>query len=128
GAVPVVAAGRLLHRFGEPGEAGPLRGLTFAARPGARVVSPCAGRVLFGGPFRSYGQVLIVQCGRGTHLVLAGLARLDVEPGARVLAGEPVGVLGGGGVDGEGGRLYLELRRDGRPVDPLPWLAAGGDG
>jgi septal ring factor EnvC (AmiA/AmiB activator) len=118
-----VVAGRLLRRFGEPGEAGPARGLTLAAPGGARVVSPCAGRVVFGGPFRSYGQVLIVECGPGTHLVLAGLARLDVAVGARLRAGEPVGVLGGGGEDGT---LYLELRRRGEPVDPSPWLAAGG--
>ncbi|GGG20285.1 hypothetical protein GCM10010964_05630 [Caldovatus sediminis] len=119
-----VVAGRLLRRFGEPGEAGPARGLTLAAPGGARVVSPCAGRVVFGGPFRSYGRVLIVECGPGTHLVLAGLARLDAAVGARLRAGEPVGVLGGG--RGEDGTLYLELRRRGEPVDPLPWLAAGG--
>lgn len=120
--VTSVVAGRLTRRFGEPGEAGRTRGLTFSAPSGARVVSPCAGRVVFGGPFRSYGQVLIVECGRGTHLVLAGLARLDAAVGARVLAGEPVGVLGD---DGEGGgTLYLELRRGGEPVDPLPWLSA----
>ncbi len=92
------------------------------------MVSPCAGRAVFGGPFRSYGQVLIVDCGQHTHVVLAGLARLDTRVGDRVVAGEPVGVLGGdGGAEGGGGgRLYLEIRRGGRPVDPRPWLAGGG--
>jgi septal ring factor EnvC (AmiA/AmiB activator) len=69
---------------------------------------------------------MIVECTDGHHVVIAGLGRLDAATGARLLAGEPVGVMG----DGEGGRgrLYLELRRDGQAVDPRPWLGAGRGG
>ena len=114
-------AGRVLHGFGDQTEGGAARGQTIVAPAGARVVSPCAGRVVFSGPFRSYGLLLIVDCATGHHVVLAGLGRLDTATGARLLAGEPVGVVG----DGQGGRgrLYLELRRDGHAVDPQPWLA-----
>ena len=85
-----------------------------------------SGRVVFSAPFRSYGRLLIVDCGGGYHFVLAGLDRLDAEPGQRVLAGEAVGTLGNAGVSG-GGRatLYLELRRSGQPVDPAGWTSRG---
>ncbi|MDJ0386538.1 peptidoglycan DD-metalloendopeptidase family protein [Roseomonas sp. E05] len=118
-AVPV--AGRIARDFGDSGAGGPARGLTYAAPPGARVVSPCGGSIAFAGPFRSYGQLLIVDCGRGYHFVLAGLERLDAELGARVLAGEAVGQLGDGGENGRAA-LYVELRRDGKPVDPKGWF------
>jgi septal ring factor EnvC (AmiA/AmiB activator) len=117
-------AGRVATGWGEAGPGGPHRGLTFAAAPGARVVSPCAGRAVYAAPFRSYGLLLIVDCGGGYHFVLAGLDRLDVAAGQRLLAGEPVGVLAGSG--GAGASLYVELRRGGQPVDPRPWFAAQG--
>jgi septal ring factor EnvC (AmiA/AmiB activator) len=115
-------AGSIQKAFGQGG----ANGQTWSAPPGARVVSPCGGRVVFAGPFRSYGQMLIVDCGGGYHFVLAGLDRLDAEPGQRVLAGEAVGTLGNAGGSG-GGRasLYLELRRAGRAVDPAGWTGRG---
>jgi septal ring factor EnvC (AmiA/AmiB activator) len=125
-------AGQVAREFGAEGEGGPSRGLTFQAPPGARVVSPCAGKVAFAAPFRSYGRLLIVDCGDGYHFVLGGLDRLDASPGQKVLAGEPVGLLGGastgaGTADGPGrATLYVELRRRGDPVDPRPWFAARG--
>ncbi len=118
-------AGQVTREYGSAGEGGPARGTTFQAPAGARVVSPCGGRVSFAGAFRSYGNLLIVDCGDAYHFVLAGLERLDVAPGQRVLAGEPVGVLAAG----EGrtrATLYLELRHHGQPVDARPWFAARG--
>jgi septal ring factor EnvC (AmiA/AmiB activator) len=119
-------AGRVVRAYGDAAEAGPARGQTFQAAAGARVVSPCPGRAAFSGPFRSYGLLLIVECADGHHVVLAGLGRLDAATGARLLAGEPVGIVG----DSEGGRgrLYLELRRDGQAVDPRAWLGTGRPG
>ncbi|MBI0534467.1 hypothetical protein D9599_02645 [Roseomonas sp. KE2513] len=119
-AAPV--AGSVQRDFGERG----ATGQTWLASPGARVVSPCSGQVVFSGPFRSYGRMLIVDCGGGYHFVLAGLDRLDAEPGQRVLAGEAVGTLGNA-VSAGGGRasLYVELRRRGQPVDPASWMRRG---
>ncbi|WP_198373552.1 murein hydrolase activator EnvC family protein, partial [Roseomonas rosulenta] len=119
-------AGRVIRAYGDPAEAGPARGQTMQAAAGARVVSPCQGRAAFSGPFRSYGLLLIVECADGHHVVLAGLGRIDAATGARLLAGEPVGIVG----DGEGGRgrLYLELRRGGQAVDPRAWLGGGRPG
>lgn len=121
-AVPV--AGRVATQWGEAVAGGPHRGITYAAAGGARVVSPCNGRAVFAAPFRSFGLLLIVDCGAGYHFVLAGLDRLDASAGQRLLAGEPIGVLGGAGA--AGGSLYVELRRNGQPVDPRPWFAARG--
>ena len=75
--------------------------------------------------FRSYGLLLIVDCGDGYHFVLAGLDRLDASAGQRVLAGEPVGTAGWAAEQAAGVPLYLELRRNGQPVDPALVLPPG---
>jgi len=115
-------AGVVQRDFGERG----ATGQTWSATPGARVVSPCGGRIVFAGPFRSFGQMIIVDCGGGYHFVIAGLDRLDGDTGQRVAPGEAVGTLGNAGGSG-GGRasLYLELRRRGRAVDPGSWTSRG---
>ncbi|MFC3126586.1 murein hydrolase activator EnvC family protein [Pseudoroseomonas globiformis] len=118
--VPV--AGRVSRDFGDAGAGGAAQGITYSAPAGARVVSPCGGRIAFAAPFRSYGRMVIIDCGGGHHAVLAGMESLDADAGSRVLAGEPVGRLGG---DGDA-TLYIELRRNGTPVDPKPWLRARG--
>ena len=90
------------------------------------MVAPCGGRVAFAGPFRSFGKLVILECGGGVHAVLSGLERLDADVGEAVRAGEPVGVMPGWdpGVSGTRPPLYLELRRDGRPMNPAPFLQA----
>jgi len=45
--------------------------------------------VVYSGPFRSYGQLLIINAGDGYHVLLAGMERIDVQLGQFVLAGEP---------------------------------------
>lgn len=120
-------AGPVVRHWGEPTDAGPAHGIAFRAPPKGRVVAPCAGRVAFAGPFRSYGVLVIVDCGGGYHFVLAGLDRLDAEAGDKVQAGEPLGVMPDWTASDAGSRpaLYVELRRAGRPVDPSPFLRAG---
>lgn len=121
-------AGQVARGWGEATEAGPATGISYHAPPNARVVSPCGGKIVFAAPFRSYGRLLIVDCGGGYHVVLAGLERMDVQAGTPVEAGEPVGVMPGWEPGGAGSRpvLYVELRRDGQPVNPAPWLRARG--
>jgi septal ring factor EnvC (AmiA/AmiB activator) len=125
--------GRLLSPFGARGDGGSTnRGVTLEVPSGTSVLAPFAGRVVYAGPFRDYGQLLIIEHGEGYHLLLAGLGRIDSALGESVLAGEPIGILGnqGNAVAGSGGnfsRLYLELRHNGRPIDPMPWLGASTD-
>ncbi len=117
-------AGSVVKAFGEPGEAGPVTGVSFGAPPAARVSAPCGGRVVFAGPFRSFGQLMIVDCGGGYHFVLSGLERLDVAVGRPVQAGEPVGVMAAWDPRTPGSRplLYVELREHGQPINPAPYL------
>jgi septal ring factor EnvC (AmiA/AmiB activator) len=128
GALMAPVVGRVVRSWGDPTLAGPATGLSYATPPAARVVSPCSGSVVFGAPFRSYGLLVILDCGGGYDFVLAGLDRLDVTVGQRLQSGEPVGVMAGWNPDQPAQRpqLYLELRRDGNPVNPAPWLHAQG--
>jgi murein hydrolase activator len=125
-AIPV--AGTIVRSWGQPTEGGPATGVSYHAPPSARVVAPCGGRVVFAAPFRSYGLLLIVDCGAGYHVVLAGLDRLDARVGQQVAAGEPIGVMPAWqpGASGRRPALYVELRHDGQPVNPAPWLRASG--
>jgi septal ring factor EnvC (AmiA/AmiB activator) len=124
GLVALPVAGRLLHRFGDPDQQSqPGKGLVYESRAGAAVVAPYDGRILFAGPFRGYGLILIIEHGEGYHSLLSGLGRIDGGVGQWVLAGEPVGAMGSA-TEGNP-RLYLELRHQGHPINPQPWLAAG---
>lgn len=126
------ASGRTLREFGAPdGAGGAMRGMAIATRPRAVVTTPAEGTVVFAGPFRSYGRVLIINAGGGYYLLLAGVDSIQVEVGQFVLAGEPVAQMGEvaapaaalGVVETDSPVLYVELRRDGTPIDPGPWWA-----
>jgi len=114
-------AGLLIGNFGAVDATGSrAKGILIQTRAGATVLAPFDGQVIYRGPFRSYGEILIIQHGGGYHSVLAGLGRSDAAVGQWVLAGEPVGAMGSP-QDGKA-QLYVELRRDGHPIDPAPWL------
>lgn len=128
GQLTAPVAGNIIRSWGDATEGGPATGLLYNAPPAAHVVSPCSGKVVFGAPFRSYGLLLIVDCGGGYHAVLAGFDRLDAKVGQQIEAGEPVGVMPNWEPGAAGSRpaLYVELRRGGQPVNPAPWLKASG--
>lgn len=118
------ATGKLVRRFGQTTAPGvTAKGILIETRSAAQIVAPYNGRVAFAGPFRDYGQLLIIAHGEGYHTLLAGLGRIDAKVGQWVSAGEPVGVMMSSA--DERPNLYVELRRNGRPINPLPWLAAG---
>ena len=120
------ATGPVLARFGEPAEYGrTAQGVTIRTRRSALVVAPGRGRVVFAEAFLDYGELLIIDHGEGYHVLLAGLERLDARVGDELVSGEPVGFMGSD--SGTSHRLYVELRRGGRPVDPLPWLSENSD-
>lgn len=128
-ALPV--SGRIQRRYGaKDNNGGVMLGDTVATQSGAIVTAPADGSVLYAGPFRSYGQLLILDVGGGYHVVLAGMSRISVALGRSVLAGEPVGVMGdarlasvSAGRVSDDPELYVEFRKDGKPVDPAPWWA-----
>jgi septal ring factor EnvC (AmiA/AmiB activator) len=128
GPITLPVAGKIIKEYGSRNKYGQTeRGVTYATRPGAQIVAPHDGRIAFAGPFEGYGQILIIEHEGGYHTLLAGLDRLDATVGQWVLTGEPVGTMGNSSIDKNGHtvELYLELRRNGQPIDPNRWLARG---
>jgi septal ring factor EnvC (AmiA/AmiB activator) len=119
-----LVAGRIVRLFGAAADDGPATGITFSVAPGAFVASPCTGRVAFAAPFRSYGKLMIIECGGGYDFVMSGMASLAMAVGRPVRPGEPVGRMPDYNPAQATGKpvLYVELRRNGRAVDPLPYL------
>ena len=130
GSLRLPAQGRRTQGFGDTdAEGAALQGVSLRTRAEARVTSPADGWVVYSGPFRSYGQLLIINAGGGYHILLAGMNRIDVSLGQFVLAGEPIAVMGNSIAPGNRGDqntrpvLYVEFRKDGQPIDPGPWWA-----
>jgi septal ring factor EnvC (AmiA/AmiB activator) len=116
---------------GSDGAGGVEKGISLATRPGAQVTTPCDGWVVYAGPFRSYGQLLILNAGGGYHVLIAGMGRISVNIGQFVLTGEPVATMGTTSqvasilaANASQPVLYIEFRKDGTPIDPGPWWAA----
>lgn len=122
--------GKKLHDFGSPdGAGGTEKGISLVTQPGAQVTTPCDGTVVYAGPFRSYGQLLILNAGGGYHVLIAGMERISVNIGQPVLAGEPIATMGSTSASILAQNvsqpvLYIELRKDGAPIDSGPWWAA----
>ena len=127
--------GEKLKQFGQDnGLGGTLDGLAIATAADSRVISPVDGRVEFAGPFRSYGQLLILNVGEGYLVLLAGMNQISAEIGQSVRAGEPLGQMGKGpssvaliGSETNNAQpvLYIEFRKNNDPVDPSPWWVGG---
>jgi septal ring factor EnvC (AmiA/AmiB activator) len=124
--------GRKIRDFGGTDDSGGAeKGISLASRPGAQVTTPCDGWVVYAGPFRSYGQLLILNAGGGYHVLIAGMERISVNIGQFVLTGEPVATMGTTSqvasifaANASQPVLYVEFRKDGTPIDPGPWWAA----
>jgi len=132
GQVPLPVAGVILKNFGAPDSfGGAEQGVSIATPARATVASPVDGSVTYSGPYRSYGQLLIINAGGGYTVILAGMDRIDVSVGQFVLAGEPVATMGDGSARTAAAAaigaaqpvLYIQLRKDGAAIDPGPWWA-----
>jgi septal ring factor EnvC (AmiA/AmiB activator) len=132
GLLPMPVNGTRLRSFGSAdGTGGQEKGISIATRPGAQVTTPCDGWVVYSGPFRSYGQLLILNAGGGYHVLIAGMERISVTIGQFVLTGEPVATMGNTSqvasilaAASSQPVLYIEFRKDGTPIDSGPWWAA----
>jgi septal ring factor EnvC (AmiA/AmiB activator) len=129
------AQGQILKQFGDDdGLGGAIQGVVIATRSGAQVTAPADGRVEFAGPFRSYGQVLIIDPGGGYHILLAGMTAVTAATGEFLRAGEPVGQMGDGPssvtllgdvIQDRRPVLYVEFRDGGGVIDSGPWWIGG---
>lgn len=132
GLLPLPVNGNKIRDFGgSDGVGGVQKGISLASKPGAQVTTPCDGWVVYAGPFRSYGQLLILNAGGGYHVLIAGMERISVNIGQFVLTGEPVATMGSTSqvasilaTNASQPVLYVEFRKDGTPIDPGPWWAA----
>ena len=119
GKLPMPARGAVIVGYGQETTKGVTsKGITIKTRNGAQVISPFDGSVIFSGPFRGYGKIIIIEHGGGYMSLLAGLDEIDCEVGQMLLAGEPVGQM----PDDEDAKLYVELRNDGKTIDPTAWM------
>nr|WP_290128973.1 peptidoglycan DD-metalloendopeptidase family protein [Hoeflea alexandrii] len=122
--------GETVRHFGaDDGTGHTLAGEVLATDQGATVHAPADGWIAYAGPFRSYGQVVIIDTGENHHVVLAGMEQIKVAAGRFVVSGEPVATMGQTRFAGsaalslasERPTLYIEIRKDGQPVDPRLW-------
>ena len=119
GQLPMPARGPVVTTFGEEKLKGVVsKGIQIKTRNMAQVTSPFDGSVIFAGPFRGYGNLIIIDHGQGYLTLLAGLESMDVDVGQMLLAGEPVGQM----PDSKEAKLYVELRRNNHPIDPMAWF------
>lgn len=131
GRVLLPVSGVLLTKFGATVNGVRRTNIALVTRANARVRAPNDGWIVYAGPFRSYGQIIIINAGEGYHMVLSGLAQTNVTPGRFVLAGEPIGRMGtksfaAATTTNLGSNqpiLSVELRKDSKPIDPTAWWA-----
>lgn len=133
GMLPLPVAGKIYRKFGDISNfGGKEKGFSLVTNPNALVSSPADGWVVYAGPYRSYGHLLIINAGDDYYIVLAGIGRLVVDVGQFVLAGEPIGSMGDGSVRTVASIaigvsepvLYIEFRKSGTAVDSGPWWAS----
>jgi len=122
--LPWPAEGKVVSRFGKTHvpklDAWAIHnGIKIATAQGAPVRAVASGRIIFSGPFRSYGNVLIVDHDAGFYGIYGQLGRMTKGKGERVA---PLSEIGAAGPAGEGGVLYFEIRRGQAPLDPLGLL------
>jgi septal ring factor EnvC (AmiA/AmiB activator) len=131
GLLPLPVNGNKIRDFGgSDGVGGVQKGISLATKPGSQVTTPCDCWVVYSGPFRSYGQLLILNAGGGYHVLIAGMERISVNIGQFVLTGEPVASMGSTSqvasilaTNASQPVLYVEFRKDWTPIDPGPWWA-----
>jgi len=96
-------------------------GIDLRAAWGEPVAAAAAGRVIFAGPYGGYGNAVIIDHGGGMSTLYAHLSSIAVGYGETVTAGQTIGRVGSTGLS-TGPHLHFEVRIDGQPVDPMPYL------
>jgi septal ring factor EnvC (AmiA/AmiB activator) len=96
-------------------------GIDIGASAGQEVKAVEKGTVAFADRFAGYGRMIIIDHGARYYTVYAHLSQLYKKNGDSVKRGETLG-LAGDSDSLAGAKLYFELRKEGRSVDPLPWF------
>lgn len=102
------------------------QGVDFAAPTGTPVLASASGRVTQAGWGGGYGNLIVIDHGRGLKTRYAHLHRMNVRPGQQVGQGQVIGQVGSTGLS-TGPHLHYEVWQDGRPVDPRQARFQGGE-
>jgi murein DD-endopeptidase MepM/ murein hydrolase activator NlpD len=121
-----LTATRIISRFGPRNtNGGPgssyHQGIDIKARPGEPVRAAAAGTVAFVGRRGGYGNLVILEHGNDFMTYYAHLFSSSVRRGDHVSAGDKIGLAGKSGT-ATTTHLHFELRRQGSPIDPMPYL------
>jgi septal ring factor EnvC (AmiA/AmiB activator) len=120
GDLRIPSSGKIVSRYGNSSAGSAFsKGIVIETHPESQVTAPYDAEVVFAGTFRDYGRMVILRHSEGYHTLLAGMSSINCSPGQFLLEGEPLGTMGR---RASSDRLYIELRQDGKPVDPLPWF------
>lgn len=109
--------GHIVTHWAQKTEAGPATGLTYKTAPAATVIAPCTGQILFTGDFRSFGPMVILDCGQKQRLVLAGLGPISLQAGQTVQQGDNLGQM-----PNTNPLLFVQLRHGTQLVDPTKFF------
>jgi murein DD-endopeptidase MepM/ murein hydrolase activator NlpD len=95
--------------------------LDIALPPNTEIRAAGAGRVSAAGEDAAYGRYVVLDHGAGLQTLYGHAARLYVKRGEEVRAGQVIALSGSTGRS-TAPHLHFEVRRAGRPVDPLSYL------
>ena len=137
GQIVLPVSGNIFRKFNETDASGTARpGILIATEQLALVTSPWSATVRFTGELLDYGNVIILEPQNGYLIVLAGITQPYVSAGEIVERNDPLGILNAAGIEfgenlveistnadtGNKETLYIEIREDGKPTDPLDWF------
>ena len=148
GSLKLPVKGLLLRGMNESDAAGIARpGIILATRPGALVHAPTAATIRYVGPLLDYGNVMILEPQTDILFVFAGLNITYSKMGQVIAEGTPLGLMGGlkittsadntdtglstvgdGAGNGRSETLYIEVRQQNVPQDPVSWFRTDKDG
>ncbi len=116
--------GEVANKFGSarPDSTVLWKGLLVRAATGQAVKAVAAGRVVFADWLRGFGNLLIIDHGKGYMSLYGNNETLYKQVGDTLRGGDTVATVGSSGGNEDSG-LYFELRHEGKPLDPVKWLA-----
>ncbi len=123
GSLRLPTRGNVSNRFGASRQEGSSwKGLFIRASTGNDVKAIAGGRVVFADWMRGFGNLLIIDHGNSFLSIYGNNDALLKQTGDEVRGGDTVAAVGNSGGNPESG-LYFELRHQGKPIDPMPWVS-----
>ncbi len=115
-------SGKIINRFGST-QMGEIKwnGVVIQASAGTPVRAIAGGRVILATWLQGYGEVVVIEHGKGDMSLYGYNQSVNVRKGERVQAGQVIASVGNSGGQSRSA-LYFEIRRKGVAVNPLKWV------